>query len=106
MNKYCGLVFPTEASNLCKSVSELLLDKAVGGNLLVTFSPPNPPTPNLHFVFHYKYQSYKYERNTAGKPASMWVGVEPISTTLSAMQILHGGMNDFQQSHLNDDIVY
>ena len=59
----------------------------------------------LSVVFHYKYQSYKYERNTAGKPASMWVGVEPISTTLSAMQILHGGMNDFQQSHLNDDIV-
>ena len=61
------------------------------------------PLPSA--VFHYKYQSYKYERNTAGKPASMWVGVEPISTTLSAMQILHGGMNDFQQSHLNDDIV-
>ena len=64
-----------------------------------------PFSTDYVFVFHYKYQSYKYERNTAGKPASMWVGVEPISTTLSAMQILHGGMNDFQQSHLNDDIV-
>ena len=42
-------IFPTVTSNLCKSVSELLLDKAVGENLLATFSPPTPrPIPNLY----------------------------------------------------------